>query len=264
LIGEHTTYTAYENYRVAGPILPQLSWPFGNEIEPGEFEPDSAIGHVSTWFGYDTYYHRKYYIGWCVKEGKTILDIQNATTGDEMIRKCAEAGGVRRTFSTYFHNGLDISVTGERDENGQSVSKVLAVADGVVDAVDADGGGDYGKYVIIKHGSANTGYWYSQYCHLDEVSVKKDDTISVSDPIGNVGCTGHCFGMHLHLIVYWKEATRVYTNLNPMTDQTSREMDPCFASYDVWENVTWNEMDVNAQGITLPLGPAGTIYTCER
>jgi murein DD-endopeptidase MepM/ murein hydrolase activator NlpD len=65
----------------------------------------------------------------------------------------------------------------------------------------------YGCQVRIRHG--NSGY-ESLYGHLQEDSWfsstqgRIGTTVTASDRIGTIGCTGHCHGSHLHLSVYYE------------------------------------------------------------
>jgi murein DD-endopeptidase MepM/ murein hydrolase activator NlpD len=82
------------------------------------------------------------------------------------------------------HAGLDIAVpagTGIRAADGGQV--VLAAWTG-----------GYGNYVCIQHnGSLST-----CYAHLSSYGVSSGASVSQGQVIGSVGCTGHCFGDHLH------------------------------------------------------------------
>ncbi len=82
------------------------------------------------------------------------------------------------------HAGLDIAVpagTGIRAADGGSV--VLAAWTG-----------GYGNYVCIQH----TGSLSTCYAHLSSYAVSSGSAVSQGQVIGSVGCTGHCFGDHLH------------------------------------------------------------------
>jgi len=66
---------------------------------------------------------------------------------------------------------------------------------------------EYGCQVRIRHG--DTGY-ESLYGHLLEDSWFSNTqgrigtTVTASERIGTIGCTGHCYGSHLHLSVYYE------------------------------------------------------------
>jgi murein DD-endopeptidase MepM/ murein hydrolase activator NlpD len=82
------------------------------------------------------------------------------------------------------HAGVDIAVpagTGIRAADGGQV--VLAAWTG-----------GYGNYVCIQH----TGSLSTCYAHLSSYGVSSGSTVSQGQVIGSVGCTGHCFGDHLH------------------------------------------------------------------
>ncbi len=65
----------------------------------------------------------------------------------------------------------------------------------------------YGCQVRIRHG--DTGY-ESLYGHLQEDNTfsntesRVGSTVEASEQIGTIGCTGNCFGSHLHLSVYFE------------------------------------------------------------
>ncbi len=55
----------------------------------------------------------------------------------------------------------------------------------------------YGNYIMIKH-SEN---FITKYCHLSEITCKKDDFVKAEDVIGKAGSTGWSTGSHLHFEV---------------------------------------------------------------
>jgi len=82
------------------------------------------------------------------------------------------------------HAGIDIAVpagTGIRAADGGQV-------------VLAGWTGGYGNYVCIQH----TGSLSTCYAHLSSYAVSSGAAVSQGQVIGSVGCTGHCFGDHLH------------------------------------------------------------------
>jgi murein DD-endopeptidase MepM/ murein hydrolase activator NlpD len=54
--------------------------------------------------------------------------------------------------------------------------------------------GGYGNYVCIQHG----GSFSTCYAHLSRFMTRKGAGVRQGQVIGLVGCTGHCFGPHLH------------------------------------------------------------------
>ena len=85
------------------------------------------------------------------------------------------------------HTGIDIGVA-----DGTPIH--AAAAGRVIYAVWMDG---YGNLAFIDHGSGlSTGY-----AHQSSVAVSNGETVAQGQVIGYVGCTGHCFGPHLHFEV---------------------------------------------------------------
>jgi peptidoglycan DL-endopeptidase CwlO len=54
--------------------------------------------------------------------------------------------------------------------------------------------GGYGNYVCIAHGGGLT----TCYAHLSSYATSNGASVSQGQVVGSVGCTGHCFGDHLH------------------------------------------------------------------
>jgi murein DD-endopeptidase MepM/ murein hydrolase activator NlpD len=54
--------------------------------------------------------------------------------------------------------------------------------------------GGYGNYVCVQHTARLT----SCYAHLSRFLTEKGATVRQGEPIGLVGCTGSCFGDHVH------------------------------------------------------------------
>lgn len=82
------------------------------------------------------------------------------------------------------HEGVDISVP--------SGTPIRAAASGNV--VTAAPTGGYGNYLCIQH----SGGLSTCYAHLSSFAVSAGASVSQGDVIGAVGCTGSCFGDHLH------------------------------------------------------------------
>jgi murein DD-endopeptidase MepM/ murein hydrolase activator NlpD len=51
--------------------------------------------------------------------------------------------------------------------------------------------------VVIDHG----GGLATAYAHLSSYATSSGQLVTVGQTIGYVGCTGHCFGPHLHFEV---------------------------------------------------------------
>ena len=86
------------------------------------------------------------------------------------------------------HEGLDIGTpTG---------TPVYSIANGVVVATYAVGG--TGNAVYVRH-NVNGKRYTSIYMHLSRYNVKLNDVVTKDTIIGYSGCTGQCYGAHLHL-----------------------------------------------------------------
>jgi murein DD-endopeptidase MepM/ murein hydrolase activator NlpD len=88
------------------------------------------------------------------------------------------------------HEGIDIAVP--------AGTPIRAAASGTVILVqgEAESGG-YGNFTCLEHG----GGLQTCYAHQSAVAVSSGQSVSQGDIIGYVGCTGHCFGDHLHFEV---------------------------------------------------------------
>ena len=85
------------------------------------------------------------------------------------------------------HEGIDISAG--------SGTPIHAAASGTV--IHAGWMGGYGNLVAIAHsGSVSTAY-----AHQSSIAVSVGQAVSQGQTIGYVGCTGHCYGSHLHFEV---------------------------------------------------------------
>ena len=85
------------------------------------------------------------------------------------------------------HEGIDIAV-------GYGTPIHAAASGRVVYAGWMSG---YGNLVAIDHGNGLS----TAYGHQSRIAVSNGQTVSQGQVIGYVGCTGHCFGPHLHFEV---------------------------------------------------------------
>jgi len=85
------------------------------------------------------------------------------------------------------HEGIDIGV-------GYGTPIHAAASGRVIYAGWMDG---YGNLVAIDHGRGLS----TAYGHQSRIAVSNGQTVSQGQVIGYVGCTGHCFGPHLHFEV---------------------------------------------------------------
>src|SRR6266705_1541375 len=96
------------------------------------------------------------------------------------------AGGV---VYTRFHEGIDIRSL-HRDENGEPLDEVRAIADGrVVHTSLVPGYSNYGKYVVIEHHWDGSSY-YSLYGHLNSIGVQSGESVQRGQCIAVMGYTG--------------------------------------------------------------------------
>jgi murein DD-endopeptidase MepM/ murein hydrolase activator NlpD len=85
------------------------------------------------------------------------------------------------------HTGIDISVAYGTPIHAAALGNVIYA--GWMDG--------YGNLVFIDHGRGlSTGY-----AHQSSIAVSNGQTVTQGQVIGYVGCTGHCFGPHLHFEV---------------------------------------------------------------
>ncbi|WP_163854665.1 M23 family metallopeptidase [Paenibacillus elgii] len=102
------------------------------------------------------------------------------------------------TGTKVFHTGIDLVKYHKYP--------IPAFVGGVVLFVGAGGPGTgfggYGNVVALKD---DRGYVHC-YCHLDSVVVRKGQTLSKGDIVGNQGTTGRSTGSHLHFEVRAKDA----------------------------------------------------------
>jgi murein DD-endopeptidase MepM/ murein hydrolase activator NlpD len=84
------------------------------------------------------------------------------------------------------HAGLDIAVP--------AGTPIRAATSGTVVLAAYTGG--YGNYTCIDHGGVST-----CYAHQSSYSVSSGQSVGQGQVIGSVGCTGRCFGDHLHFEV---------------------------------------------------------------
>ena len=87
------------------------------------------------------------------------------------------------------HAGVDIAVP--------AGTPIRAADDGTIVLVQSEAeSGGYGNYTCIDHGGGLS----TCYAHQSSQIITSGD-VSQGDVIGNVGCTGHCYGDHLHFEV---------------------------------------------------------------
>lgn len=88
------------------------------------------------------------------------------------------------------HEGIDIAAP--------AGTPIRAVASGSVVLLQSEAeSGGYGNFTCLDHG----GGLQTCYAHQTSFAVGAGQSVSQGEVIGYVGCTGHCFGDHLHFEV---------------------------------------------------------------
>ncbi|HXS34130.1 MAG TPA: peptidoglycan DD-metalloendopeptidase family protein [Solirubrobacterales bacterium] len=88
------------------------------------------------------------------------------------------------------HEGIDIAVP--------AGTPIRAAASGSVVLLQSEAeSGGYGNFTCLEHG----GGLQTCYAHQSSFAVASGQSVSQGDVIGYSGCTGHCFGDHLHFEV---------------------------------------------------------------
>ncbi|HEY8082121.1 MAG TPA: peptidoglycan DD-metalloendopeptidase family protein [Solirubrobacterales bacterium] len=88
------------------------------------------------------------------------------------------------------HEGIDIAVP--------AGTPIRAAASGSVVLLQSDAeSGGYGNFTCVEHG----GGLQTCYAHQSSFAVGSGQEVGQGQVIGYVGCTGHCFGDHLHFEV---------------------------------------------------------------
>ena len=99
--------------------------------------------------------------------------------------------------------------------NGNSISDVISLEDGVVELVVSDvintdrnskGTTSYGNFVKVRHENGKK----TLYAHLKygSVNVKKGEKVSKGEKLGTMGATGNAYGVHLHFEVRNQDESR--------------------------------------------------------
>ena len=107
-------------------------------------------------------------------------------------------GPVTSHYDTSHPLGIDI---------GQWEGSILASSEGTVSFAGGDPCCSYGIFVQIESGDGIS----TLYAHLSSLYVEEGQRVRQGQPLGEVGCTGTCFGTHLHFEV-WRDGVRQ----NPM------------------------------------------------
>jgi murein DD-endopeptidase MepM/ murein hydrolase activator NlpD len=102
---------------------------------------------------------------------------------------------------TRFHEGIDIKPM-HRDEQGEPLDEIRAIADGKVVHTSAVAGySNYGRYIVIEHHFGGSPY-FSLYGHLSKIDVRVGDAVHRGQHIAVMGYTGAGINReraHVHL-----------------------------------------------------------------
>jgi hypothetical protein len=80
---------------------------------------------------------------------------------------------------------------------GQWQGAIIAATDGTVTFAGGDPCCSYGLFVVIESPESIT----TVYGHLESIAVTRGQRVRQGQPLGVIGCTGYCFGTHLHFEV---------------------------------------------------------------
>lgn len=98
----------------------------------------------------------------------------------------------------YTHSGADVYARDLSREGDEIGTPIYAGFTGLI-VMAGDYGDGYGNQVVIYDHSRRVAI---RYAHLSRVGVSVGQTVSIRQYIGKLGCTGTCFGTHLHLVGY--------------------------------------------------------------
>ena len=88
------------------------------------------------------------------------------------------------------HEGIDIAVP--------EMTPIRAAATGTVVLLQSEASsGGYGNFTCLDHGGGLS----TCYAHQTSFAVGEGQSVSQGDIVGYTGCTGHCYGPHLHFEV---------------------------------------------------------------
>jgi septal ring factor EnvC (AmiA/AmiB activator) len=104
-------------------------------------------------------------------------------------------GFLVRGFGSCNHDAVDVA-------NGTGTS-LVAVAPGTVVRKGSYDVAGYGIYVVIKHILPSGQTIYTLYAHLNSSSPRQvGEAVTRGQVVGSMGCTGECFGTHVHFMIY--------------------------------------------------------------
>lgn len=93
-------------------------------------------------------------------------------------------------YRDHTHNGIDLRA---------KYQDVLATEHGKVFSTGSNSLS--GNFVVMEYERSDGSKWHVSYCHLDKITVSKDDVLDAGAKLGVSGNTGNSTGPHLHLTV---------------------------------------------------------------
>lgn len=104
-------------------------------------------------------------------------------------------------------------------------SEVAAAKDGTV--VDEEGGfgtsqfGSFGNFVLLQHADGRRTLYYHLASRADGgISVAVGNTVVAGQPIGRSGCSGICYGAHLHFeMLAWSSSAKGFVPADPLAER---------------------------------------------
>ncbi|MDP9467378.1 MAG: M23 family metallopeptidase [Chloroflexota bacterium] len=104
-------------------------------------------------------------------------------------------------------------------------SEVAAAKDGTV--IDVEGGfatsqfGNFGNFVLLQHADGRQTLYYHLASAPDGgIGVAVGDTVVAGQPIGRSGCSGICYGAHLHFeMLVWSSAAKDFVPVDPLAER---------------------------------------------
>ncbi len=139
--------------------------------------------------------------------------------GIPYVVSCASGCGKHVGKDIY---ALDFTVSGNcinpSNEHPGFHRQIKSIQRGEVIVVDANGSGDYGKFVEVRHAIVTIAdkpgvefHLVSKYAHMDSLEVEMGNVLRQGQTIGLMGNTGYfsssspCShpGTHLHFVLYW-------------------------------------------------------------
>ncbi len=137
-------------------------------------------------------------------------------------------------------------------------SEVAAAKDGTVIDVEGSFGtnafGNFGNFVLLEHADGRQTLYYHLASAADGgIAVAVGDAVVAGQPIGRSGCSGYCFGAHLHFeMLVWSSSLHDFQPADPLAERrwtTWPGRIPFDASY-VRESNSGTELIKRGQTIT--------------